>query len=372
MEIDYFSTAWMTGYGEAARRNLEALVRVGAVVRWRPLCEAGDRPRVEARWPAEALGHPAELVETAFSRPGPQASIVHDLPEMVPEVSPLVEGSGPLAWYTVWEAERLPEEWPALLDGADRVLVPCEWNAATFRGSGLRAPVHVVPHPVSPVEPVPPPVDGLADRFVFYSVSTWSPRKRLDLVVDAFCRAFRPDDDVALFLKTPEQVEFTEHSGMRALASTELALLLARQPWQPTVVLDTSLWSGAEIAGLHRWADCYVSLAHGEGWGLGAFDAAAAGRPVITPGYGGPVDYLGEDHPWFVDHRLVHPDVPTMPTLRSDNEWAEPDVDHAASLMRAVFEQGAEAKRRAGKWADRLNERFSPVAVGQRLVEALA
>ena len=59
--------------------------------------------------------------------------------------------------------------------------------------------------------------------FVFYTVSTWSPRKRVDLLVDAFCAEFGSEEQVMLFVKTPAMMEFSEHGGDRALVRTELA-----------------------------------------------------------------------------------------------------------------------------------------------------
>ena len=39
---------------------------------------------------------------------------------------------------------------------------------------------------------------------------------------------------------------------------------------------------------IHAIGDCYVSLTHGEGWGMGAFDAATLGKPVLITGWGSP------------------------------------------------------------------------------------
>ena len=46
------------------------------------------------------------------------------------------------------------------------------------------------------------------------------------------------------------------------------------------------------------------SCARGEGWGLGGFDAAAHGNPVVTTGFGGQLDYLA-DSPHLVHFELV-------------------------------------------------------------------
>ena len=373
MELDYFGIAAVAGYGVAARRNLAGLEQAGADVRWFPVALDACRRHCIVDAADGELGYPGHLaLAPERSRDRSRSTIIHDLAEAIPNLRTFAHGEGLVACYTVWEAERLHPSWTPLLNQVDRVVVPCEWNARVFAASGVERPIIVVPHPIAETDPEDPPVSLPDDVFVFYTVSTWSPRKRVDLLVEAFCTEFDPDEPVMLFVKTPSLMEFSEHAGTRALVSTELAIQLARLPRGPAIVLDTNFWSDAQMAGLHQRGDAYVSLPHAEAWGIGAFDAAAAGRPVIITGYGGQLDYLGEDHPWLVDYELVSIDAPTMPTFNADNRWALPDVDHARSLMRSVYEDGDAANEFAGSRAEGIRTRFSQMAVGQGLIDALS
>jgi glycosyltransferase involved in cell wall biosynthesis len=59
------------------------------------------------------------------------------------------------------------------------------------------------------------------------------------------------------------------------------------------------------IDGLHTLGHCFVSSSRSEGFGLGGFDAAAHGRPVIAVEYGRPIDYLGPDWPGRAPYRMA-------------------------------------------------------------------
>jgi glycosyltransferase involved in cell wall biosynthesis len=102
------------------------------------------------------------------------------------------------------------------------------------------------------------------------------------------------------------------------------------------VCLVTQELSDDELGGLHLRGDCFVSLCHGEGWGLGSFDAAAHGKPVVTTGFGGQLDYL-HGSPLLVDYEPVpvH-DGTRWGTYTPDQRWAEPDIEHAAEPAQAM------------------------------------
>ena len=71
------------------------------------------------------------------------------------------------------------------------------------------------------------------------------------------------------------------------------------------VVIAANGLTGRLIDALHATGDCFVSLSHGEGWGLGAFDAATLGKPLLISPYGGPAEYLPRDYPGFIDYAMV-------------------------------------------------------------------
>jgi glycosyltransferase involved in cell wall biosynthesis len=104
-------------------------------------------------------------------------------------------------------------------------------------------------------------------------------------------------------------------------------------------------------------------LCRGEGWGLGAFDAAAYGKPVVTTGFGGHLDYLA-DSPYLVGFELVPVRDPAgIPSYAPNQRWAEPDVDHGAMLLREVAANRDQASAWASAAAEQIVSRYRPSAI---------
>ena len=120
------------------------------------------------------------------------------------------------------------------------------------------------------------------------------------------------------------------------------------------VMLVTERWSDEQIAGLWHVADCYVSLTCSEGWGLGAFDAAVAGVPVVITGHGGHLEWIGADHPGLLPFTIAPADHPDRTMFDPGMEWAIADVDAARSAFREIYERGGPVAAAAPMLADRL------------------
>jgi len=264
-------------------------------------------------------------------------------------------GAGPLLWHTVWETDRLPKHWPALLNRVDRVIVPTAWNREVFETSGVSTPVVVVPH----VACDPVPGDGGVglglppDVVVFYTISRWDQRKDPAAVIHAFLEAFTADDPVALVVKTtpiPQSPIIGKRGSESGLAGDTLLEVerIMRGSQRPALVrVETEDWSPARIAGLHSRGDCFVSLSHGEGWNVGAFDAAAYGKPVVVTGWGGSLAWLEPSTAYLVEHDLEPVRHAEPWTYSPDQHWAVPRRAHAVELLREVAADLHAARQRA-------------------------
>jgi glycosyltransferase involved in cell wall biosynthesis len=120
----------------------------------------------------------------------------------------------------------------------------------------------------------------------------------------------------------------------------------------------------AQKAALLERADCFVSLHRSEGFGLGLAESMARGTPVIATGYSGNMDFMSSANGWLVDWREteVGPDCEVYP---AHGHWAEPDLDHAAALMRTVYEDRAAAAAKASRAREDISGRYAPEVVGE-------
>jgi glycosyltransferase involved in cell wall biosynthesis len=371
-DLRYICEDDATGYGDAADRLVRAVRAAGPRVEYRGWSDwmAGEDP---ATRPCSRDPHPEDRA------PAGTPTVAHLVPEHYARVQEVVP-DGPLVGHTVWETDRLPHHWPDLINEIDHLIVPTEWNRRAFADSGVTIPVSVVPHVVADREPqaVAPPLDLPGDTVVFSTIGRWDERKAPWLAIEAFLRAFTGRDPVVLVVKTGQLVEhpvsgpWTPGSPLTLSPALEVAKRLAGRNDPPHLHVAVGDWSPAEVAGLHRRSDCYVSLTHGEGWGLGLFDAVAAGNPVVTTGWGAPVEWLGADAPGLVEHELVSVRHSAPHSYAPDQQWAEPDVDHAAALLRAVAADPGGARERASAAATHVRTAFAPPVVAASFLKVMA
>ncbi|MBF0296463.1 MAG: tetratricopeptide repeat protein [Magnetococcales bacterium] len=383
--VKYVSMGDHTGYAVAARQYLRLLRQGGIPITWHPVILLG-KGGISIPFPACPEPQLADIWQRAIPY---DTVIVHLVPDYFPEWIARERRPGRrMIGYTVWEMDRLPTHWPAILNQFDAVLVPCAWNRTRFRDAGVTVPIHVVPHlpqfapgqRAAPMRRLPIDAHALTGRFVFYTIGTWIARKAPFLVMEAFAKAFAPDAPVALVVKTGAQDNMRLQPvapGSELLDFPPLADTLAQ--WRrehpvtpPILVIDDDRLSEDEMLALHERGDCYVSLARSEGWGLGAFDAAMRGTPVIMTGHGGQLDFLDADLAWLVGFAMVPAEEPAWHHyFLPGDQWAEADLEHAAACMRAVFRDPDAARARARVLGERLAERFSAERIGQAWRNAL-
>lgn len=393
--IRYYSFADLSGYGQAAVACVRALVNAGIDVQWLPMTWHNEDVHVtwsdsHARAFLEQCGtsgHLADLpalIERTAAMVDHDVVIVHAPPEYWPRrFAPGKRNVG----YCAWETDRPPAHWLPLLRLADRIFVPSTQNRDAFQRGGLRAPVHIVPHvrrhcwcEFTPGDIAAARADlGIpATHTILYTIGSWDPRKAIPDLLRAFATAFSADDPVALLVKTGTLGHaagpFYEQRRTRDLATqaiTQVAQQLGRPV--PSIVLHDEAMSGDEIDLIHAVGDIFVSLTRGEGWGLGAFEAATLGKPVIMTGWGGHTDYLG-DWDGAIAQRSAPVPLwpPDRPSYFPGQRWAEAEGAAAAAMLRAVVADPRPAQTQARRIAERIVEAYSEQAVVARFLEALA
>jgi glycosyltransferase involved in cell wall biosynthesis len=235
--------------------------------------------------------------------------------------------------FWLWELERFPRDWNCALDLVDEVWAPTAFVRDAI-GAATNKPVLRMPMAVEPKAPVS--MDrayfGLPrDGFVFlfsYDFNGFASRKNPEATIAAFRQAF--DDgtrDVRLLLKSSNGARFPDQ-----LASLE-RLVAA----DPRIELRDGFLSREEMFGLQNATDCFVSLHRSEGFGMGLAECMYFGKPVIATGYSGNLDFMDHDNSLLVDYRMIPLSNGDYPYWRGQ-QWADPDIAHAARWMRRLFD----------------------------------
>jgi glycosyltransferase involved in cell wall biosynthesis len=253
-----------------------------------------------------------------------------------------------------WEVEDFPAASISAFDLVDEV-----WVGSDFEFEAI-APVASKPvrkHPPPVVVPVAPPGASRAqlglpdDRFLFlfvYDYLSTAERKNPVGLIEAYTRAFGPDDRAVLVLKSI--------NGDKRVDQLERVRRAAAG--RPDVIVRDEYLSPDLHAVLLTQCDAYVSLHRSEGFGLDLAAAMGLGKPVIATGYSGNLEFMADDTAFLVDYDL-EPVGPGNDPYPADSRWARPRIDHAAELMRRVVEQPDEARERGRRAAASVRADFS-------------
>ena len=95
------------------------------------------------------------------------------------------------------------------------------------------------------------------------------------------------------------------------------------------------------------------------------------GKPAIATNYSGNLAFMHPGNSLLVDYKLT--DIADdNPIYKGGNHWADPSVEHAATLMRQCYDEPEEAAALAAFGQAEAREMLSLKAAGQRMAEQLA
>jgi glycosyltransferase involved in cell wall biosynthesis len=192
-------------------------------------------------------------------------------------------------------------------------------------------------------------------------------RKNPDGLLAAFARVARDARDAGDGRRPVRLLIKVNHAEAEPDYLAELRRRAAGLP----VTFLTSTLSRQALEGMLAACDAYVSLHRSEGLGLPLIEAMYLGKPVIATGYGGVTDFLDETTGFVVRHHPVALAASQGP-YPAGAVWAEPDVEHAAALMRALADDPESAASRVEAARRRVRELYAPEAAGERLRRELA
>lgn len=265
--------------------------------------------------------------------------------------------------FWVWELEDLPSDWTRYFGLFDEIWTPSQFSRkAIQRHSPI--PVRIFPHIIEEIDENPtftrPDFHLPAEPFIFlyiFDMESFFERKNPLALVEAFHKAFGNRKDVLLVLKTyhtaahPEKIRMLE----RASQSSNIH------------ILDKNL-TEEELSSLIQCADCYVSPHRSEGFGLTPAEAMYLGKPVIATDYGATTEFISSENGYPVECKTVTIQE-DCGAYRKGMKWAEPSVEHLASLLIRVIEHPEEARAKANLGQKYIREKFSQAAAVRRIQE---
>jgi GT2 family glycosyltransferase/tetratricopeptide (TPR) repeat protein len=239
----------------------------------------------------------------------------------------------------VWDLDAPSAAMAEAAHMVHEVWTPTAWGAGV--ASSVHAgPVHCVPVPVAgrPPRPQGGPV-GLPDGFVFASAVDYDDgfvRQNPLGVVEAYTAAFSPADGHHLVIQATHADRYpVEHARLVEISDSR----------PDVVVLRRDGASAADRDSLIAGADCYVSLHRADGGLAAVAKAMSWGTFTIVTATSASLEFQSEYDSGLV--RSVPVPIPGDEyRYPCGSAWADPDLDHASSLMRSVVaDPGATATK---------------------------
>lgn len=312
-------------------------------------------------------------------------TLFHMNPPEVIQFSEQWRPQAPLGFTNVcvpfWELPHLPSDWLAVLGAMDLVMAPSRFIRAAIGKNLPDMPVLMYPQAVSLPEDVRAHRSrwGFSEGAVTFLI-TFDPlsdifRKNPSGAVEAFQRAFRSDESVALVIKLN-----ASEQKVHPRTEQEIHRLRAAAGSDRRIRVVAENLTYADVLSLYASADVMVSLHRAEGFGLHLMEAMTLGKPVIATRWSGNMDFMTAENSCLVGYRLgpvraVHPAY-AAELARPEQVWAEPDIDEAAAWMRRLAGDaalrsavGARAAQAMREWTATANV-TSPFLAIENLVAA--
>jgi glycosyltransferase involved in cell wall biosynthesis len=361
MQLNYTAPINYLGYGVVGLNTLQALMEGGHEVAWWPIGSTDPVYFNNYEFITKAF-----LNQAFYNGRAPSIRHYHqfDLAQHV--------GKGPHIGSTVFELNSFSQRELNHLNQQDGVCTATKWGAEVLEERGVRRPIGITPHGVDRnifnenlgvVRPA-----QFKNDTIFLNIGKWEIRKGHDVLVEAFNRAFTPDDAVQLVMLCQNPFYSDSENGEWNNLYESSPLGLAGK----VHVVKGRFESQQEVAKLMAASDCGVFPARAEGWGLESFEMMAVGKWVILTDYSGHTEYATPDNSLLISPGPLENAYDGKWFLGDGGEWASMEEDQIEQIVAAM--RKVHCMKQSGHLSVNLNgiettKRLSWVHSAQALVD---
>lgn len=257
--------------------------------------------------------------------------------------------------YTMFESDKIPDDWKEYLEAADLVLVPSRWCQSVFAKAGIASTVVPLGYDQTVFKYFERPKRRKErQNFTFLHYDAFNIRKGFPEVFKAFVKAFQKDEPVRMIFKT--------RLDRRPLPITASEY--------PNIEIIEGKKTEVELVEIINRSDCFVFPSRGEGFGITPLEAMATGMPAIVPNAHGISEYFDPEFMYEVKVEGTCPGLYTKYKGQDVGNMVVCSVDDLARQMRWIYEHQDEA-RKMGKKASEYAQGWTIRKSAEKLKEII-
>ena len=224
-------------------------------------------------------------------------------------------------------------------------------------------------------------VDEIPENFAYLFVGHWlqgdigHDRKNVGLMVKAFYEVFKNKSNApALILKTSGG-RGSNMDRREVLKRIDLIRESVPSDKLPNVYLIHGDLSDEEINELynHPKIKSMISCTKGEGFGRPLLEFGLTGKPIITTGWSGHVDFLDKNLTALMGGKLneIHPSAQQKDILIEGSKWFDVDHQHLGHFLEDVKKNYSDWRKKSKTQAKKLRQKFSYSKMKELIEEIL-
>ncbi len=223
-------------------------------------------------------------------------------------------------------------------------------------------------------------INSIKETFCFLSVGHWmqgnfgEDRKNIGYLVKAFSEVFKNK------LKRPALILKTQRTGSSIMDQEGIIKLIDQVRKEtkgslPKIYLLHGEVSDNDMNQLynHPKVKAMVSFTKGEGFGRPLLEYSLTGKPIITSGWSGQIDFLDKARAILIGGTLenVHESASLKDMLLTDAKWFKPDDNQVGHSLKDVYKNYKKYLQPAKSLANKNKKEFSFEAMEVVLKELL-
>jgi glycosyltransferase involved in cell wall biosynthesis len=230
--------------------------------------------------------------------------------------------------FTMFESDKIPDDWHDYLEAADLVIVPSKWCQSVFEKSGFKPTVVPLGYDANLFQFKQRENKAKKhEPFTFLHYNAFNVRKGFLEVFKAFTEEFDTAEPVKMIFKTVQ----------------ENPPPLIRKEMYPNIEIIKGQSSDGELLDICARSDCFVFPSRGEGFGLTPLEAMATGLPAIVPNAHGITEYFDKNYMYEVKVGGTCPAIYSRYKGIDVGKMVVCDIKDLRKQMRWVYEHQDEA-----------------------------